>query len=255
MWAQAGSHDPERDDPAMNDTMPLPRSVIDAALGLVPDDLRVALMAAGPRAAIAGGFLRTVGSKVLYSRCGQPEEAPKDIDVFVCSDDAIDVISHPLFAGRDWVRHDRSCTIRREGETPIQVIGEWEFEHPAELIDKFDFSVIRAAMWWNGSDWEGIATDSWRNDISYREACYNAAAPNPAGTLTRIARFVSLGYCIPDGSLACIAVRATEQAREYEAEHAPRWGERGLVGSLQRLLENRISPEVVDFAGKYDHYE
>lgn len=238
----------------MTGTEPLPRSVLDAAIDLIPEDLRQGLMAAGPRAVIAGGFLRSVGSRVLWSRCKHAEERAKDIDVFVTSDERIDVVSRPLFNGRDWVRHDRSCTIRRAGETPIQVIGEWEFEHPAELIALFDFTVIQAAMWWDGSDWQGIASESWRRDVSDREACYNATAPNPAGTLVRIARFVDLGYSIPDGSLACIAVRATEQARECAASRGRRAEDTDLAVVLERLLGERISPPVFDFAGKYDEY-
>lgn len=237
----------------MNGTMPLPRTVIDAALELIPGDLRQGLMAAGPQATIAGGFLRTVGSRVIESRYRQAaEHSPKDIDVFVGSEAGIGTLSDPLLDGRDWVRHNDSCTIKTEGETPIQVIGALEFAHPVELIDQFDFSVIQAAMWWNGSEWEGVATDSWVHNISTRVARYNAAAPNPAGTLARIARFVELGYSIPDASLARIAVRATEQAREYAATRPPHCGGEDLGASLQSLLEYRISPPVIDFAGKYD---
>jgi hypothetical protein len=237
----------------MNDTMHLPRAVIDAALGLIPDDLRAGLMAAGPRAAIAGGFLRTVGTQIWFSRMGGPEAAPKDIDVFVDSDDGISVVSVPLRQECDWVRYDRSCTIRREG-VPIQVIGEWEFGHPAELIDMFDFSVIRAAMWWDGSAWVGIATSTWRRDINCREANYNTTAPNPSGTLTRIARFAQLGYNIPDGSLASIAVRATEQAQQFAARRYPH-RKMEPAEALERLLEERISPAVFEYAGMYDGYD
>lgn len=232
----------------MNKTMQLPPSVIDAALGPIPDDLCHALMAAGPRAAVAGGFLRTVGSQIFHSHRGCPEEAPKDIDVFVGSPGWIGAFSEPLLKGTDWVRYDRSCTIRRE--IPIKVIGEWTFEHPAELIDKFDFSVIQAAMWWNGSAWDGIATSSWHHDISCREACYFKGAPNPAGTLTRIARFAELGYTIPDWSIASIAVRATEQAQEHAAGF-----DMQPADALEQLLSSRVSPEVLDCSGMYAGYD
>jgi len=209
-------------------TAPLPAAVLDLALQTLPDDVKAGMRAVGPRAVLAGGYLRSLATQVYPGEFRSfVEKAPKDIDIFVPDADAMAQLASFVAPGRRCVGYQRylggmptwrkTVTFKeRAGETAeVQVIAEWAFESAVEVIENFDFSVSAAALWWNGSDWEGVTEDWWEKEISQRLTSYRSTAPNPAGTLLRLPRYLSLGYHVPNESLTCIAARATEQAQDW----------------------------------------
>lgn len=227
------------------ETVPLPQRVLDLAVSRLPADVQAGLRRMGPRAVLAGGYLRSLATQeypVGRTR-GLLDPGPKDIDIFVPDLPAASELSTLLLdAGRRCVGYQkysggmpawRGAVTFKElpGESAeVQVIGEWKFDSPATVIEQFDFRVSAAAMWWNGHDWEGITHDAWVRDIMYGHAHYNASAPNPAGTLLRLNRYLGLGYSLCPEELAWIAVRAVAQTEEWEARHSAAYRRKARTG-------------------------
>jgi hypothetical protein len=200
--------------------VPLAQKVIDLAVSELPEDLHALLVDYGPNAVVGGGYLRSIGSRLFADR---PEAPPLDIDVFVpfcCDRDVLDDLLRPRPGRQVDGSHTPAADARHE--PPVQIIHGLCFWHPMDLIRCFDFTVVQAVLWWEGDRWHGYAAETWEDDLTHRVARYAPKAPNPAGTLLRLERFIQLGFHVPPESLALIAARATEQQR---AGHFDLFGE------------------------------
>ena len=240
-------------------TVPLPPAVLELAVRRLPDDVKAGLVAMGPRAVVAGGYLRSLGSQVIPGKHASGhfvEESPKDIDIFVPDVNGMSEMSHYL-QSRRCVGHRRyragmlawrgTLTFKQlPGETPeVQVVGEWSFEKPAEVIENFDFTVSAAALWWTGTEWAGAAWEFWAENMEARLTSYMDDAPDPAGTLMRLQRYIRLGYHVPMPSLTAIAVRAYEQFHEWYRENRPERWKGGPTFSLSEEMYDWCHQEMI----------
>lgn len=229
------------------ETTPLPDTVVEKALAAIPQDVLSMLQELGPRAVVGGGFLRTMGSQVIHWE-GRAEKAPKDLDIFTSGADLrlfIRDLHSRRYAGARYYGLDMhgesvSFDARSPGEVPVQIIGMFSFCDPLELMGKFDFSVARAVLWWDGAAWASAAHQCWETDIRMRRAWY-CKAPNPIGTLLRIERYVALGYRVAPECVAGIAGQAARQAEEWIAADPSHAGYT-IAEAIQALSEEVISP-------------
>lgn len=242
----------------MADYVSLPTEVLNLAIRSIPDDVQAGMRQMGGRAVLAGGFIRSLATQLYLPPAYRRfiESGPKDLDIFVPNMEGMSEMASYL-AQRECVGHHRyfhgmpawrgTLTFRpRDGESPeVQVIGEWAFTRPTQVIAKFDFSVSSAAIWWTGSEWEGTALWCWLEDVKMRIAHYRSRAPNPAGTLLRLPRYLGLGYHVRPESLTVIAARAAKQARRWYKRNAERrnWTRFNLADALLEMCtEELISP-------------
>jgi hypothetical protein len=241
------------------ETVPLPPAVLELAVHRLPDDVKAGLMAMGPRAVVAGGYLRSLGSQVIPGKHAHRhfvEGCPKDIDIFVPNVNGMSEMSHYL-QSRRCVGHRRyapgmlawrgTLTFKQlPGETPeVQVVGEWPFENPAEVIENFDFSVSAAALWWTGTEWAGAAWEFWAEHMEARVTSYLNDAPNPAGTLLRLPRYIQLGYHVSKPSLTAIAVRSYQQFHEWYKDNRQEWRESVPTFSLSEEMYRWCEREMI----------
>src|SRR4051812_38550517 len=127
---------------------------LDRCVGALPAPLQELLKQRGSSVVVAGGFVRA---------CVGNEKA-SDIDLFVPSKDMgleiANALDLALNSGKYSIRpaasvHEssRAFTVRNQGH-PIQIIHRWVFPDPQAVIDSFDFTIAKAAVWWNGSEWD-----------------------------------------------------------------------------------------------------
>lgn len=231
------------------ETTPLPDAVVERAVAAIPQDVLSMLQDFGPRAVIGGGFIRTMGSQVIHWE-GRAEKAPKDLDIFMLSADLHRFVhdlhgrrySDAPYYGLDMRGESVSFHARTAGEVPVQIIGMFSFNDPLEVMGKFDFSVARAVLWWDGSAWASAADPRWEGDIRRRCAWYRHA-PNPVGTLHRIPRYASLGYHLNPRCIARIAALAATQAEQWIAAE-PFRADYSIAAAIEALSEDVISPPV-----------
>ena len=212
--------------------VPLPNAVLELAASQLPADVESCMREMGGRAVLAGGYLRSLATQA-YPRepmRGFVESQPKDIDLFVADEDAMSELATRLSASRECIGYRNyggfpawrgAVTFRGLPGEPaeVQVIGEWTFESPVKVIENFDFMVSAAALWWGDAGWEGVTHEEWYRDVRHGRAHYNPSAPNPAGTLLRLSRYLGLGWKLDATELICIAARAAEAALEYDREY------------------------------------
>lgn len=231
------------------ETTRLPHAVVEKAVAGIPRDVLSILQDFGPRAVVGGGFLRTMGSQVIHGE-GRAEKNPKDLDIFTSSADLRQFIrdlhgrryAGARYYGLDMHGESVSFNARTPGEVPVQIIGMFSFTDPLEVMGKFDFSVARAVLWWDGAAWVSAAHPCWESDIRRRRAWYSEA-PNPVGTLLRIERYASLGYHLDRKCVARIAALAARQAEQWIAAD-PSHAAYTISEAIEALSEEVISPPV-----------
>lgn len=147
--------------------------------------------------AVAGGFIRTIITN----------ERVSDIDVF--GSDALMlkntadgyaetvIDKHP-------VETDNAITVR--GRPPVQFIHKWTFDSKTKLVESFDFTIARVAVWYEGGAWRSVADDRFYVDLAARRLVYMSPEGNTAGgTLLRLQKFVARGYRASAFNIAAIA--------------------------------------------------
>lgn len=226
--------------------VPLPSTVVQHALQQMPDDVRRVLLHHGPRAIIAGGFLRSIGSQVIESR-HPAEPAPKDLDLFLPEDD--NALGTPRglrpLEGRKatCTSHALTYARREPSDLPVQVIRRFPFSTAEDLLRQFDFTVAQAAFWWTGTEWTGICHAEWASDLAHRSLDIQSEAPNPLGTLLRLQRYHHLGYTSHPTSVVFLALRVAEQVNQAHAKLPPHDQHPNFFPFLvHNLIQDEISP-------------
>lgn len=190
-----------------------------------------AMQSRAGRCFLAGGFIRATIAG----------EEPKDIDLFVPTYNEAMELATQLFGadamtgGRGpgaVLRSDFAYTGTVEGVT-VQVIHRWTFASPADVLSHFDFTVARAAVWWDipkastgiddfsfvegEAEWAGECDDAFYPDLAAKRLVYTTPAdPEPGGTMLRLLKFAARGYRMPLNSLG------------------------GLLGTLASHMDSRI---------------
>lgn len=149
---------------------------------------------------LAGGFVRACISNEKLS----------DIDMFSSAKELAE-----LYARRyadDKGRIIETCnafTVVERGKTAVQFIHRWTYEKPEDILPSFDFTIAKAAIYFDGQNWRGICDERFYLDLSAKRLVYTSPKriEEAGGSLLRVLKFYQRGYRIPLDSFAAVISR------------------------------------------------
>ncbi len=188
---------------------------------------------------LAGGFIRSCIAR----------EPVADIDLFVTSKDAAKMLAALLTIQGDPPPHEteNAYTVRSKLDFPVQVIHRWTFDKPEYVVPSFDFTIARAAIWFDQSDkkWHSAADPDFYRDLAAKRLVYCSPIRNEdaGGSMLRVLKFYQRGYRIPLDSLAAVTARmvnAIDFGQSPDDPHVSReqWIAKILTGLLHEVDPN-----------------
>lgn len=216
---------------------------------LVPIDLHHAVTRLPPivrgilqfnpnRSFLAGGYIRSriTGEKVsdidLFS--SSKEEAKALAEHALC---AFQAAHGPPNKHEIW-ETENAFSIK--GSHPfVQFIHRWTFEDPVSAIDSFDFTIAKAAIWYDGKAWLSVCHPHYYADLAAKRLLYCSPVreEEAGGSLLRVLKFYQRGYRIPLDSLAAVLARM----------------ESGIDGT--KIQEMALHPDLVHRYGRFPSRE
>jgi hypothetical protein len=180
------------------------------AVRRLPKFLFETLKKRGPRLVVAGGYLRSVIAR----------EEVSDVDMFSPTENdakqtAIAVSNHELAMFTAGHKGQPCSTIETDNAITVltkpyssQFIHRWTFEKPEDIIPSFDFTIARAALWFDG-EWKSLCDDRFYCDLAAKRLVYCSPVreEEAGGSMLRILKFYQRGYRIPLDSLGAVIAR------------------------------------------------
>jgi len=172
--------------------------------------LRGRLQAQGPKLFVAGGYVRD---------CVTGED-PQDVDV-MCTD-AVTSREEAYWLGHQVLGESSIFSLQPENvresqnaftitglEPPVQFIHRWTFAEPGDAVDSFDFTVAKAAFWWDGAKWASYCDKAFYPDLAARRLVYTSPerVEEVGGSLLRVVKFCRRGYRISPEDLGAVCAR------------------------------------------------
>ena len=193
---------------------------------------------------VAGGYLRSVVSR----------ERIKDIDIFSKTKEAAYAAYKDL---ESWQteKAKKTSTINAVSIVVdnrfVQFIHRWVAPDPQSLINSFDFTIAKAAIWYDKSKgWDSLVDDNFYADLAAKRLnyCFPERKEEAAGSLMRVLKFVKKGYHIPSKSLAGVIARVAKQAERqtlnqnpYAVLAAPYGQEEDASGRWTKIIHGSIA--------------
>lgn len=200
----------------------------------IPYRLRRIMKQQANKVFIAGGFVRA---------CVAGEEI-SDIDVMSPTKDC--AMSCALLLAKDYdnppvIKTENAITVRVNPQ-PIQFIHRWTFDTPTDGIMSFDFTIARSAIWWNGTEWKSVCSDTFYEDLAAKRLVYCSPIriEEAGGSMLRVLKFYQRGYRIPLDSLAAVVARLTNAVRmdDLPDEDKPVLREAQMAKAITGLLRD-----------------
>src|ERR1035437_9720067 len=110
---------------------------------------------------IAGGYIRSCVSR----------EKVNDIDLFSQSVDAAKACAFSIAWGKRTIETDNAITVLTRPFT-TQFIHKWVYSTPQEIVPSFDFTIARAAIWFDGVGWQSLIDDRFYPDLAAKRLVY-----------------------------------------------------------------------------------
>jgi len=148
---------------------------------------------------LAGGFIR----------CCVTNEKMTDVDLFVKQKESAELYSRRLTEkGGYFIKTDNAYTVINKKPT-IQFIHRWTYDNPADIIPAFDFTIARAVIWYDGTNWQSLCDDRYYQDLAAKRLVYCSPIriEEAGGSMLRVLKFYQRGYRIPLDSLAAVIAR------------------------------------------------
>ena len=180
---------------------------------------------------LAGGFIRTcIGNEKMT-----------DVDLFTKSKESAELFALRLTKDNEkFIKTDNAFTI--VCKVPIQFIHRWSYNAPAEIIPSFDFTIARAVIWYDGTDWQSLCDDRYYADLAAKRLVY--CCPNRVeevgGSLLRVLKFYQKGYRIPLDSFAGTIARTMTGIDFERACDESSW--QHIIVGLLREVDPNIDP-------------
>lgn len=194
----------------------------------LPTDIPPLLKLAGPKCFVAGGFLRA---------CVAHEDI-NDIDLFSSDATTARLAANNLAESRRASVYESENAVTVKSRPPVQFIHRWTFDGPVTCVESFDFTIARAAVWWDGSEWASFCDRDFYADLAAKRLRYRSPVREEAaaGSLLRVLKFYQRGYRIPLDSLADVLGRTYRGIKEDSSlVNAPGGLERVLLGMLHEV--------------------
>jgi hypothetical protein len=125
----------------------------------------------------------------------------------------------------------------------VQIIHRWTFESATDGIERFDFTIARAAIWFDGQAWQSVCDESYYSDLAAKRIVYCAPKRDeePGGSLLRLLKFYRRGYTAPLDTIGAILARIAHNVDVVD--------EVRMAGEFTRLLRE-VDPEVAARSAK-----
>lgn len=176
----------------------------------MPKDVMAMVKEKAEKLIVAGGFIRA---------CVSGEDV-SDIDLFVPTVEDAKAWAYELKGrgeGRRVVETQNAISVYGL-KLPVQFVHRWTYDAPAKVVESFDFTIARAAMWWkrvpregapNAGHWESLLDDRFYPDVAAKRLVYSHPVRNEdaGGSLLRVLKFYQRGYRIPLGDFAAVIAR------------------------------------------------
>lgn len=190
---------------------------------------------------LAGGFIRSCIAR----------EDVNDADFFAPNHDTAAACAL-LVAGPARltpIRTDNAYTVPTK-PVPAQFIHRWTFTNPVDAIASFDFTIARAAIWWDGQAWASACDPRFYPDLAAKRLvyCMPERIEEAGGSLLRVLKFYQRGYRIPLDSLGAViarlagSVRLDEIDRKVKAGHSRETELAFVLTGLLREVDPAIDP-------------
>lgn len=180
---------------------------------LLPELVKEMLKSRPGQLSVAGGYVRATiaGEKV------------SDVDVMCPSKQAGEECAAWLSwksAGAKIYRTDNALTVKVK-PVPVQFITKWTFPGAKQAIDSFDFTIAKAAIWWESEGgvkgrWASACHPDFYADLAARRLVYTSPEriEEAGGSMLRVLKFYQRGYRIPLDSLGAVMARMFEAVKE-----------------------------------------
>jgi len=150
---------------------------------------------------VAGGYIRSI----------IPNEEVNDIDVFVSSEaKAKEYVMKLMESCPTSSRFDskNACSIKKDG-VYVQFIHRWVYKTPQEVVDSFDFTIAKAAIWFKDGKVQSVCHPDFYSDLAAKRLVYTSPIRNEdaGGSMLRVLKFYQRGYRIPLNSLGAVIAR------------------------------------------------
>lgn len=197
----------------------------------LPKDLRLAIESAEGDLFVCGGFVRDV--------CMGDE--PKDIDVFGKDAEYVKRAALILGAGRpDGSKATVYSITVTDPALPIQFVWTWPVATAQVAIDRMDFTMCQAAVWYKDGAWRSACAPEFYSDLETKRLRYTW--PEREGTagrsLVRATRFVERGWKFPADEIAKIVAHVGLEVTEPDVAKV------GLGGDLRETYVSRYRRNV-----------
>jgi hypothetical protein len=183
---------------------------------------------------VAGGFVRScvAGEKI------------NDIDLFCDTPNrARDLAAQVAGVTRNSLHTSENAHTVRTRPYATQFISRWTFTSPEQCIESFDFTIAKAAIWWDGSAWVGKCDERFYADLASKRLVYTSPVreEEAGGSMLRVLKFYQRGYRIPMDSLGEVIARIAASAGDAIVTGDEPLGP--IITSLLREVDPDIDPE------------
>ena len=178
---------------------------------------------------LGGGFIRETIA----------QQKPNDIDLFGPNKAILDSASAELAEARQArvLKTDNAITLISAPRLPVQFITRWLFAAGDDVLASFDFTVCQVVVWWNGTNWESSAADTFYSDLAAKRLVYTSPVREEAagGSLMRVRKFLGRGYNIQAPSLGAVIARLIHKVRENGLTATEEGAARVIAGLLREV--------------------
>lgn len=187
---------------------------------------------------VAGGFVRACVAGEVVS----------DIDIMAQNKDAASASALELSQAcrnAEIYQTDNAYTVKLK-PIPVQFVHRWTFATPQEAIESFDFTIARAALWWDGETWQSCTDPAFYSDLAAKRLIYKSPVriEEAGGSMLRVLKFYQRGYRIPLPDLAAVIARLMHSVKFDEPiHHVNEWEVAKVVTGLLREVDPLIDPD------------
>lgn len=192
-------------------TMQLNPMDLATAVRRLPVGAKYLMMRHGANALLAGGFIRSCVAN----------EKINDVDLFTTSAGYAKRLCNELAEGREVITTKNAYTLPGEPYS-VQFIHRWTYPRPEAALERFDFTMARAAIWYDlggpgrKAGWQSLCDVRFYGDLCAKRLVYVAPERDEeaGASMLRILKFYQRGYRIPLDSLALCLARIMHGADE-----------------------------------------
>lgn len=209
----------------------------------LPSAIREALRKNPGEAVLAGGFIRAIIA----------QETPADIDLFMKGRSKASGI--PFEEGISLVE-GQLCWHGKIANLPIQAVWRYPFKEAYEILEQFDYTVCKAAIYFDNGDktntpgYLGICHRRFYPDIARKYLVYDSdRGEEYLNTIPRLLKYTARGYVIEPKSLAkvitktCLSLDLTNGFEGIEEQLLKAYQPTGTDEQWKKLTEKYVKPK------------